>query len=78
MKFVVNICVLCGSARDVGEVALCIKDLNSPSFHPTMVSIWVGESFEGKAVDRDLLASLLVKLTTSNDASLSPTQLVQG
>ncbi|XP_048332271.2 eukaryotic translation initiation factor 4G isoform X1 [Ziziphus jujuba] len=66
------------SARDEKEVALCVKDLNSPSFHPTMISLWVTHSFERKDVDRDLLAKLLVNLTKSQDGILSPIQLVKG
>ena len=68
----------CCSARDVGEVALCIKDLNSPSFHPTMVSIWVTDSFEAKDMERELLAKLLVDLATSSDSTLNQVQLVKG
>ncbi|KEH17961.1 eukaryotic translation initiation factor 4G-like protein [Medicago truncatula] len=66
------------SARDVNEVAQCIKDLNSPNFHPSMVSLWVTDSFERKDAERDLLAKLLVKLGKSQDGLLSPTQLIEG
>ncbi|KAJ0112770.1 hypothetical protein Patl1_00050 [Pistacia atlantica] len=66
------------SARDEKEVALCIKDLNSPSFHPSMVSLWVTDSFERKDMERDLLAKLLVNLAKSRDSMLSPVQLVKG
>lgn len=66
------------SARDVKEVALCVKDLNSPSFHPTMVSLWVTDSFERKDMERDLLAELLVNLAKSQDGTLSQSQLIKG
>ncbi|EXB38358.1 Eukaryotic translation initiation factor 4G [Morus notabilis] len=66
------------SARDEKEVAFCIRDLNSPSFHPTMVSIWVTDSFEGKDVERDLLGKLLVNLTKSRDSTLSQKDLLKG
>ncbi|KAK8650468.1 hypothetical protein V6N13_140107 [Hibiscus sabdariffa] len=66
------------SARDEKEVALCIKDLNSPSFHPSMIALFVTDSFERKDVERDLLAKLLVNLTTSHDGVLSQVQLVKG
>ncbi|XP_042506070.1 eukaryotic translation initiation factor 4G-like isoform X2 [Macadamia integrifolia] len=66
------------SAKDEKEVALCIKDLNSPSFHPSMVSIWVTDSFERKDMDRDSLARLLVNLTKSQDSSLHQMQLLKG
>ncbi|KAI9381932.1 hypothetical protein POPTR_014G052600v4 [Populus trichocarpa] len=66
------------SARDEKEVALCIKDLNSPSFHPSMISLWVTDSFERKDMDRDLLAKLLASLTRSQDCILDSNQLVKG
>ncbi|XP_044494676.1 eukaryotic translation initiation factor 4G-like isoform X2 [Mangifera indica] len=66
------------SARDEEEVASCIKELNSPSFHPSMVSLWVTDSFERKDMERDLLARLLVNLAKSEDSMLSPVQLTKG
>ncbi|XWS77357.1 hypothetical protein CRYUN_Cryun01aG0254300 [Craigia yunnanensis] len=66
------------SARDEKEVALCIKDLNSTSFHPTMIALWVTDSFERKDMERDLLAKLLVNLTRFHDGVLSQVQLVKG
>ncbi|TXG62469.1 hypothetical protein EZV62_009463 [Acer yangbiense] len=66
------------SARDEKEVALCIKDLNSPSFHPTLVSLWVSDSFERKDMERDLLAKLLVNLAKPHDTVLSPVHLTKG
>ncbi|KAE8672146.1 Eukaryotic translation initiation factor 4G [Hibiscus syriacus] len=66
------------SARDEKEVALCIKDLHSQSFHPTMIALWVNDSFERKDMERDLLVNLLVNLTRSHDGVLSHVQLVKG
>ncbi|CAL0305964.1 unnamed protein product [Lupinus luteus] len=66
------------SARDDKEVALCIKDLNSPSFHPSMVSLWVTDSFERKDTERDVLAKLLVNLVKFQDGTLSQAHLVEG
>ncbi|KAK7277206.1 hypothetical protein RIF29_18357 [Crotalaria pallida] len=66
------------SARDDKEVALCIKDLNSPGFHPSMVSLWVTDSFERKDTERDLLAKLLVNLVKSQDGALGRAHLVKG
>ncbi|KAI9100829.1 hypothetical protein K1719_024191 [Acacia pycnantha] len=68
------------SARDVKEVALCVKDINSPSYHPLMISLWVTDSFERKDMERDLLSKLLVSLTKSQDGqiTLSQAQLIQG
>ncbi|KAE8696831.1 Eukaryotic translation initiation factor 4G [Hibiscus syriacus] len=66
------------SARDEKEVALCIKDLHSESFHPTMIALWVTDSFERKDMERDLLAKLLVNLARSHDGVLSQVQLVKG
>ncbi|XWS35564.1 hypothetical protein CRYUN_Cryun20dG0008000 [Craigia yunnanensis] len=66
------------SARDEKEVTLCIKDLNSQSFHPKMIALWVTDSFERKDMERDLLAKLLVNLARSRDGVLSQIQLVKG
>ncbi|GKV12697.1 hypothetical protein SLEP1_g23815 [Rubroshorea leprosula] len=66
------------SARDEKEVALCIKDLNSPSFHPSMIALWVSDSFERKDLERDLLAKLLVNLTKPRDGTLNQGQLIAG
>ncbi|KAM7512206.1 hypothetical protein LguiB_011081 [Lonicera macranthoides] len=66
------------SAKDEKEVALCIKDLNAPSFYPTMISIWVNDSFERKDMERDLMTKLLINLTKSQDGMLSPDQLIKG
>ncbi|XP_012437563.1 eukaryotic translation initiation factor 4G isoform X1 [Gossypium raimondii] len=66
------------SARDEKEVVLCIKDLNSTSFHPTMIALWVTDCFERKDMERDLLAKLLVNLTRSHDGVLSQAELIKG
>uniref|UniRef100_A0A2P2MSP2 Eukaryotic translation initiation factor 4G n=1 Tax=Rhizophora mucronata TaxID=61149 RepID=A0A2P2MSP2_RHIMU len=66
------------SARDEKEVALCIKDLNSSRFHPSMICLWITDSFERKDIERDLLAKLLVNLTRSGDGILNPVQLIKG
>ncbi|KAL2336934.1 hypothetical protein Fmac_011380 [Flemingia macrophylla] len=66
------------SARDLNEVVQCIKDLNSPSFHPSMVSLWVTDSFERKDTERDLLSQLLVNLVKSQDGPLGQAQLIKG
>ncbi|CAL1388872.1 unnamed protein product [Linum trigynum] len=66
------------SARDEKEVALCIKDLNSPGFHPSMISLWVTDSFERKDMERDLLAKLIVSLARSHEGALTSGQLVEG
>ncbi|KAG8664037.1 hypothetical protein MANES_01G273000v8 [Manihot esculenta] len=66
------------SVRDEKEVALCIKELNSSSFHASMVSLWVTDSFERKDIERDLLAKLLVNLSRSEDGILTQPQLIKG
>lgn len=66
------------SAKDEKEVALCIKDLNAPNFYPTVVSIWVTDSFERKDVERDMLAELLVNLTKPREGLFSSAQLIEG
>ncbi|XP_059633797.1 eukaryotic translation initiation factor 4G-like [Cornus florida] len=66
------------SAKDEKEVVLCVKDLNAPSFYPSMVSIWVTDSFERKDMERDLLAKLLINLAKSREIILSPDQLAKG
>ncbi|XP_015579240.2 eukaryotic translation initiation factor 4G isoform X1 [Ricinus communis] len=67
------------SARDEKEVALCIKELSASSFHPSMISLWVTDSFERKDMERDLLAKLLINLARSqDDRILTPSQLIKG
>lgn len=66
------------SARDENEVALCIKDLNTPSFYPSMISIWLTDSFERKNNERDLLTKLLLNLSKPRDGLISQDQLVKG
>ncbi|XP_016544330.2 eukaryotic translation initiation factor 4G [Capsicum annuum] len=66
------------SAKDEKEVALCVKDLNSPSFYPSMISLWVTDSFERKDKERDLLAKLIIDLTISRDVAISQDQLIKG
>ncbi|XP_010469211.1 PREDICTED: eukaryotic translation initiation factor 4G isoform X1 [Camelina sativa] len=66
------------SARDEKEIGLCMKDMNSPAYHPTMISLWVSDSFERKDKERNLLAELLVNLVKSADNALTEVQLVKG
>ncbi|KAL1190885.1 Eukaryotic translation initiation factor 4G [Cardamine amara subsp. amara] len=66
------------SARDEKEIGLCMKDINSPAYHPTMISLWVTDSFERKDKERELLAKLLVSLVKSSDNALTEGQLVKG
>ncbi|XP_076888764.1 eukaryotic translation initiation factor 4G-like [Bidens hawaiensis] len=67
------------SARDEKEVALCIKELNAPGFYPTMISIWVTDSFERKDMDQDSLTKLLINLTKSQEnINLTQESLVRG
>ncbi|KAI0489165.1 hypothetical protein KFK09_029007 [Dendrobium nobile] len=66
------------SARDEKEVVLCIRDLSTPSFYPSMVSLWVSDSFERKNMERSLLAQLIVNLSKHHDSLISPSQLVEG
>lgn len=66
------------SAKDEKEIALCLKELNAPSFYPTVVSIWVSDSFERKDMERDSLAKLLVNLAKPQEGLFSPAQLIEG
>lgn len=66
------------SINDEKEVALCIKDLNAPKFYPTVISIWVTDSFERKDIERDKLAKLLILLTKPQGGMFSPEQLIEG
>lgn len=59
-------------------MSMCIKDLKSPSFHPSMISLWVTDSFERKDMERDLLAKLLVNLAKSREGVLTQGQLIEG
>ncbi|GFZ02903.1 eukaryotic translation initiation factor 4G [Actinidia rufa] len=66
------------NAKDEKEVCRCVKDLNAPSFYPTMISIWVTDSFERKDMERDLLAKLLINLSTPRDGMLNEDDLIKG
>ncbi|ERN01028.1 hypothetical protein AMTR_s00002p00142070 [Amborella trichopoda] len=66
------------SANGEGEVASCIKDLNSPNFYPAMVSFWVTDSFERKDKEKDLLAKLLTNLCKSREGLLTEAHLIKG
>ncbi|PSS26407.1 Eukaryotic translation initiation factor 4G like [Actinidia chinensis var. chinensis] len=66
------------SARDEKEVTRCVKDLNSPGYYPTMISIWVTDSFERKDMERDLLAKLLINLSKSREGMLNQNHLIKG
>ncbi|GMH00650.1 hypothetical protein Nepgr_002489 [Nepenthes gracilis] len=65
-------------AKNEREVVLCIKDLNAPRFHPSLISIWVTDSFERKDMERDMLAKLLVNLSKPHDGMFTPLQLIEG
>ena len=71
-------CYCFGSAKDEKEVALCIEELNAPSFYPSLVSLWVNESFERKDMERELLAKLFVGLYNGGYNLLSKPQLIVG
>ncbi|KAL6656755.1 hypothetical protein ACP70R_004535 [Stipagrostis hirtigluma subsp. patula] len=66
------------TAKDEKEVALCIEELNAPSFYPSVVSLWVNDSFERKDMERELLAKLLVSLCNGRHNLLSKRQLIDG
>ncbi|CAN6168405.1 unnamed protein product [Urochloa humidicola] len=66
------------SAKDEKEVALCIEELNAPSFYPSVVSLWVNDSFERKDMERELLAKLFVSLCSGRHNLLSKQQLIDG
>nr|CAB3487814.1 unnamed protein product [Digitaria exilis] len=68
----------CEIAKDEEEVVLCMKELNAPSFYPSLVSLWINDSFERKDLERELLAKLLVFLCKSQENLLSQRQLLQG
>ncbi|KAL5197516.1 hypothetical protein ABZP36_001028 [Zizania latifolia] len=66
------------SAKDDKEVALCIEELNAPSFYPSVVSLWINDSFERKDLERELLTKLLVSLCNGRNNLLSKPQLIEG
>nr|CAB3485288.1 unnamed protein product [Digitaria exilis] len=68
----------CEIAKDEEEVVLCMKELDAPSFYPSLVSLWINDSFERKDLERELLAKLLVFLCKSQENLLSQRQLLQG
>lgn len=55
-----------------------MKELNDPSFYPSMICIWITDCFERKEKERDLFGKLLVNLAKSGDVILSEDQLIQG
>jgi len=55
-----------------------MKELNAPSFYPSLVSLWITDSFERKDLERELLAKLLVHLCAAQEHLLSQRQLLQG
>ncbi|KAJ8438502.1 hypothetical protein Cgig2_008989 [Carnegiea gigantea] len=66
------------SANDEKEVALCIKDLNAPTFYPMVISVWVTDAFERKDKERDMLARLLVTLAEPRVGMFNADQLIEG
>ncbi|KAK6918685.1 MIF4G-like, type 3 [Dillenia turbinata] len=64
--------------RDERELAECVRELNSPGFYPSMISLWVLDSFERKEMERDQLAKLLVSLAKPRDGLLSQIHLIKG
>uniref|UniRef100_A0A7N0UI88 Eukaryotic translation initiation factor 4G n=1 Tax=Kalanchoe fedtschenkoi TaxID=63787 RepID=A0A7N0UI88_KALFE len=66
------------SAKDEKEVTLCITELNSPSFYPSMIALWVTDSFERKDMHRDLLTSLLINLSKPPTGILNQQDLLKG
>lgn len=75
---IVKLSIYVFSANDVNEVALCIKELRAPNFYPSMISIWISDSFERKDMERDLLTELLINLAKPRDGMLSRDQLIKG
>jgi hypothetical protein len=67
-----------GSAKDEKEVSLCIEELNAPSFYPSVVSLWINDSFERKDMERELLGKLFVSLCSGRHNLLSKQQLIDG
>jgi len=66
------------SAKDVKEAELCLKELNAPSYYPTVISMWVTDAFERKDMERTVLTKLLVTLTKPQEGTFTPQQLTQG
>ncbi|CAA7406737.1 unnamed protein product [Spirodela intermedia] len=66
------------SAKDEKELTLCVQELSPPSSYPSVVSLWISDSFERKDGDRDSLSQLLVQLSKPHHGLLSQTQLSEG
>lgn len=66
------------SVRDKKEAAFCVDDLKTPLFHPTMVSLWITDSFDRKDVEVDLLGNLLTYLCMTEPFLLNKGQLLKG
>jgi hypothetical protein len=46
-------------SADIKEAALCVTELKTPSYHPTIVATATNLGFEGKDRDRELVGKLL-------------------
>ncbi|CAM6045739.1 unnamed protein product [Sphagnum compactum] len=66
------------NVRDVKEAALCVKELEAPDFHPTLVSIWVSDSLDKKETERSLLVSLLCHLYDFETPLLTQEEIARG
>ncbi|CAM6021361.1 unnamed protein product [Sphagnum balticum] len=66
------------NVRDVKEAALCVKELEAPDFHPTLVSIWVSDSLDKKETERSLLVSLLLHLYAFETPLLTQEEIARG
>ncbi|KAL8129070.1 hypothetical protein V2J09_018225 [Rumex salicifolius] len=67
------------SAKDEKEVDTCVRELNAPRFYPSVISIWVNDSFDRRDPERVLLNKLIVNLSKSRTGQLfMPDQLIKG
>lgn len=66
------------SVRDMKEATLCVSELKSPWYHPTLVSLWILDSFDRKDLERDGLGDLFIHLCKTEPSLLSQEQLMKG
>jgi hypothetical protein len=64
------------SSADIKEAALCVTELKTPSYHPTIVATAINLGFEGKDRDRELVGKLLPGLVAQK--AISAEELEKG
>lgn len=64
--------------RDLKEAAVCVDELKTPKFHPTMISMWLSDALEKKDVERELVMKLIIHLRNTDPALLTSEHILRG